>query len=142
VLVVSQAVAAVFLAGLSWTVAVVVYPGFAEVGSRSWTAFHAAHSRRIALLVGPPWAVQGLTVLGLLLDRPDGVPLWLVLLIGAAVATTVVTTIVGAVPIHERLGNGFDPALLRGLLRWHAFRTAAWTLAAGCGVAMAVLAQA
>lgn len=141
VLAVGHAVAALFLTGLSWTVAVVVYPGFAEVGrSDVWPRFHAAHSRRITWVVGPPWAVQGLTVLGLLLTRPDGVPLWLVLLGGVFAAATVATTVVGAVPVHVRLAE-FDPTLLRRLLRWHAVRTVAWTASAACGVAMLVLAM-
>lgn len=137
VLVVAHAAAALFLAGLSWTVAVVVYPGFAQVGpSAAWASFHAAHSRRITLVVAPPWAVQGLAVAGLLVDQPAGVPLWLVLVAGVAAATTVATTVVGAVPVHTRLGAGFDPLLLRRLLRWHAVRTAAWTASAVLGVAM------
>jgi hypothetical protein len=141
VLVVAYIVAAVFLTGLSWTVAVVVYPGFAEVGpSAAWPRFHAAHSRRITFVVAPPWAVQGLTVLGLLLDRPARVPFWLVLLTGLFAAATVLTTVVGAVPLHTRLVT-FDPMLLRRLLRWHAARTGAWTASAACGVVMLVLAR-
>jgi hypothetical protein len=141
-LTVGNAVATVFLTGLSWTIAVVVYPGFAEVGpTAAWSRFHDAHSRRISYVVGLPWAVQGVTGIGLLFDRPAGVPLWLVLLAGVAAAATVATTVVGAVPVHERLGHGFDPALLRSLLRWHWLRTVAWTLSAGCGVAILQLAQ-
>jgi hypothetical protein len=141
VLVVAHAIAAVFLTGLSWTVALVVYPGFAEVGpTEAWPRFHAAHSRRITLAVGPPWAVQGLTMLGLLIDRPADDPLWLVLLTAVAAAATVVTTVVGAVPIHTRLAT-FDPLLLRRLLRWHAARTLAWTASAAGGVALLVLAS-
>jgi hypothetical protein len=128
-------VAVLFLVGLSWTVAVVVYPGFAEVGD-GWTRFHAAHSRRMTLVVAPPWAVQGVTVLGLLLDRPAGVPLGWVLVAGAAGAATVLLTVLGAVPMHTRLGAGFDRALHRRLERSHAWRTLAWTVAGAAAVVM------
>jgi hypothetical protein len=140
VLVVAHAAASLFLAGLSWTVAVVVYPGFAEAGrGPQWGAFHAAHSRRITWVVGPPWAVEGLTVAGLLVTRPDGVPLWLVLLAGAAGAATVALTVLSAVPLHERLGPGFDHRLHRRLQRSHAWRTLAWSVAASAGLGMLVV---
>lgn len=135
----AHAAAVLFLAGLSWTVAVVVYPGFAEAAGDDWSAFHTAHTRRITWVVGPPWAVQGLTVAGLLLTRPNGVPLGLVLLAAASAAATVALTVFAAVPLHERLGEGFDVVLHRRLLRSHWWRTAAWTVAAGAGLAMLVL---
>lgn len=142
VLVVAHAVAVLFLAGLAWTVTVVVYPGFVQVGrAPSWTEFHTAHSRRITYLVAPPWAVQGVTVVGLLFARPDGVSLWLVLLAGFAAAVTVLETFLGAVPVHQRLGAGFDRRLHRRLVRADGWRTAAWTVAAGLGLVMLLTAE-
>lgn len=142
VLVVAHATSVLFLAGLAWTVTVVVYPGFVEAGrGESWSEFHAAHSRRITYVVTPPWAVQGVTVLGLLFARPDGVPLWLVLLAGLAAAGTVLQTFLGAVPVHERLGEGFDRRLHRRLVRADAWRTGAWTVGAVLGVVMVLSAD-
>jgi hypothetical protein len=139
-LVTAHLIAVLFLVGLSWTVAVVVYPGFAEAAAGgAWTAFHAAHSRRIAVAVGPAWAVQGLTVAGLLLERPAGVPLGWILLAAAAAAATVLVTVRGAVPLHARLGDGFDRGLHRQLQRSHAWRTLAWTVAGVAAVAMQLL---
>ncbi|MDQ1634755.1 MAG: hypothetical protein QOJ32_1564 [Frankiaceae bacterium] len=139
-LVTAHLIAVLFLTGLSWTVAVVVYPGFAQVGAGStWTAFHAAHSRRMTLVVGPPWAVQGLAVAGLLLDRPDDVPLVWVLVAGVAGAATVLLTVFGAVPLHAQLGDGFDVGVHRRLERSHAWRTLAWTVAGVAAVVMQVL---
>lgn len=140
-LLVAHAASVLFLAGLAWTVTVVVYPGFAGVGrTPAWPAFHAAHSRRITYVVGPPWAVQGMTVLGLLVTRPDGVGLGLVLLAGVAAVASVAWTALGAVPVHTRLGDGFDRRLHRLLLRANAWRTGAWTLAAGVALVMLVTA--
>ena len=72
------------LAGLVWVVQLVVYPSFLLVGGGpSWPAFHAAHTRAVALAVGPPWAVQGGAVAALLVR--DG-PSPLLLLTGALAA--------------------------------------------------------
>ncbi len=129
------------LAGISWTVQLVVYPGFLDVGPTGrWTAFHASHSRRIAYVVGPPWAVQGVTCALLLLRRPAGVPLALVLLAGALGLATVVLTVGVAVPLHARLVP-YDAAVARRLLRAHALRTTAWTVGGGCATAMLLLAR-
>ena len=60
-------VATAALAGLVWVVQLVVYPSFLLVGaSPAWPAVHAAHTRAVVLAVGPPWAVQGVTVAALL----------------------------------------------------------------------------
>lgn len=64
------------LAGLAWTVQLVVYPAFARVEVTGWPAYHAAHLRGMTLAVGPPWVVQGLAVPALLLADPGAVS-WL-----------------------------------------------------------------
>jgi hypothetical protein len=112
------------LAGLSWVVQLVVYPSFRVVGRTSeWQRFHAQHSRRITWVVGPPWLLQAVTLSVLLLrfDHP-------VLLAAASVLAlaTVALTVLGAVPLHQRLSD-YDDDLVRRLLVVSAWRTAAWT---------------
>jgi hypothetical protein len=142
VLVVAHAGTTLLLAGLAWTVAVVVYPGFSLVTDRSiWSAFHDAHSRRVAIVVGPPWAVQGVAAVGLLLTRPAGVALWVAVAAATAALAMVGTTVLGAVPVHIGLGRGPDPQLLRRLRFWHWWRTAAWTGSAVLGMTMLLLAD-
>lgn len=114
------------LAGLAWTVRLVVYPAFSRVGVDSWSAYHSAHLRGMTLAVGPPWAAQGLAVLGLLLADP-GPLTWLH---AGLAAVPVGLTVAAAVPLHRRLQRGPDPALLDRLIRVHSLRTAAWTAAA------------
>ena len=116
-----------FLAGLSWVVQTVVYPSFALVGpTPQWQAFHAAHSRRIAVAVGPVWAVQGVATLCLLVQADH---LLLVVPEALLAAASVALTVLGAVPAHTRLGV-FDESLLSSLRRAHAWRTAAWSVGA------------
>lgn len=122
------------LAGLIWVVQLVVYPGFPEVGrTDAWPAAHAAHSRRISLVVGPPWVVQAVT-LGLLLLRRDQ-PGWLLALAGLCALTTVAVTVLVSVPLHARLAS-YDDAVARRLVRTNWWRTAAWTGSAACALAM------
>ena len=127
------------LAGLSWTVQLVVYPSFLLVGpTGAWPAFHDQHSRRVAQAVVLPWALQGATLGLLLLDRPDGVPLPLVLLAAALGLVTVAVTATSSVPLHGRL-QPYDARLARRLVATHGLRTAAWTL--GTVVAAAMVLQ-
>jgi hypothetical protein len=122
-----NAAATCVLAGLSWVVQVVVYPSFGLVGpTPQWSAFHRAHSRRIAAVVGPPWAVQGVTTAWLMARGDD---LLLVAPLAALAAATVALTVLGAVPAHTRLAV-YDDAALASLRRLHAWRTAAWSTGA------------
>lgn len=130
-----------YLAGLSWVVQLVVYPSFRLVGpTDAWGPFHTAHSRRLALSVGPAWAVQGTTLAILLVDRPGGVPLALVLAAAALGAVTVADTVLRAVPLHEAL-TAYDDVLARRLIVVHRRRTAAWTCAVVVAGAMVLAAS-
>ena len=127
------------LTGLVWLVQLVVYPSFRLVGDGpSWPAFHAAHSRAVAVAVGPPWALQGVTVAALLIR--DG-PSALLLLTGALALTTVVVTVAVSVPLHTRLGEAYDDAVARRLVSTNWLRTAAWTAGTGCAALLVLRAS-
>ncbi|MCW2776641.1 MAG: hypothetical protein JWN17_366 [Frankiales bacterium] len=131
-LLLAHAAATCALAGLVWVVQLVVYPAFLLVGpGPGWERYHAAHSAAITRVVLVPWAVQGVTCALLLLRRPDGVPLALALLAGALGLATVVLTAAVSVPLHTRLGDGYDDAVARRLLATNWYRVLAWTAAAG-----------
>lgn len=129
------------LTGLSFTVQRVVYPAFTHVGpTPAWPAAHRQHLRRISQVVALPWFVQGVTTALLLLARPDGVPLWLVGVTAVLAATTVVLTLLGAVPAHDSLGRSYDGRTLARLLRASAWRTVGWSGGSVCAAVMLVLA--
>jgi hypothetical protein len=138
VLVVLHASAALFLAGMIWTVQVVHYPLFRLVAPAGFAAYEAAHTTRITALLAVPWGLQGLTTGALLLVTPPGVPRWLVWLGAAFAAVPVVVTLVASVPAHRRLAAGFDGAAHRRLVATNWLRTAAWTAHAGVAVAILV----
>jgi hypothetical protein len=123
-----------FLAGLAWVVQVVVYPAFLEVGpTAAWADYHAAHSRRMVRVVTLPWAVQGGTLAALLVLHRD--PLWLLAALSVCALATVLLTVAGAVPIHQRL-LPYDAAKVRRLLAVNAARTAAWTVGAALSLVL------
>lgn len=138
-IVMGHLVSTLVLVGVIWTVQVVHYPLMALVGEDRFIAYEAAHSPRMAAVVMVPWTVQGVTTLGLLLSRPSGVPMALVLGAAVAAAIPVVVTVTASVPAHVALGAGFDPAVHRRLVRTNWIRTAAWT--AHAPIALAILAR-
>ena len=127
-------VATAVLAGMVWVVQLVVYPAFRTVGpTAGWDDHHRRHSTAMATVIALPWAVQGLTVGLLLLRRPGP----LVLLTAALAAVTVLVTVTVSVPLHTRLGDGYDDGLARRLISTNWWRTAAWTAGTCCAAVLA-----
>jgi hypothetical protein len=125
-------------AGFQWTVRVLVYPQFAAVPAAGFAAYERAHQARIARVVGPLFAGQAVTTGWLLVDRPAGTPLPLVLAAAGLYGALLLATALLAVPLHRRLDGGWDAAAHHRLLRVDALRVGLAT--AGAGVALALLA--
>jgi hypothetical protein len=139
-LVTAHLVSALFLVGMIWTVQIVHYPLMARVGPEAFPSYAAAHASRMTALVALPWALQGLTTLGLLLSSPPGVRRDLVWAEAVSAAIPVVVTVVASVPAHVRLGEAFDPAVHRRLVATNWIRTASWTVHGAFAVAIAITA--
>ena len=122
-------------AGFQWTVRALVYPQFALVPPVVFPAYERRHQQRVARVVGPLFAGQGVTTLWLLADRPEGTPLTPVLAGAACLALVLAATALGAVPLHRRLGAAWDEAAYRRLLRVDSVRA----VAATAGTAAALL---
>lgn len=122
-----HAASALVLVGLIWTVQVVHYPLMAVVGRERFVAYEAAHAPRMAAVVMLPWTMQGLTTLGLLLARPEGVATWSVAIAAVTAALPVAATAVWSVPAHARLAKGFDERTHARLVRTNWIRTWSWT---------------
>lgn len=118
-------------AGFQAVVSAVVYPALASTPPDVWTAAHEAHSRRIALVVGPLYVAVAAACLWTLLDHPSAIAL--IAVGGNAVAG--LTTAFVAAPTHGRLGvSGPTAPLLRRLLVADRVRTAGALVAAGAAV--------
>lgn len=123
-------VATWFMVGLIWTIHVVHYPLFAEVGEASYVAFQAAHVDRIGALLLVPWATEGITAAVILLfavgtrDRRLMPPA-----VVGAIAMGVILLISGfwSAPAHGELADGFDAEVHDRLMNADLVRTLAWT---------------
>jgi hypothetical protein len=122
-----HAFATTALAGLIWTIQVVHYPLFSDVGTSEFAKFHQNHSFRITLIVGPLMAIEGIATLWLLARRPIGVSP--VLTWGCAVVLGVVhlATISLSVPAHNRLSQGFTRTAYLRLVNTNWVRTIGWS---------------
>ena len=112
------------LIGLIWTIQLVHYPLFAEVGRENFPKYHARHCRRITPLVAPLMLAEAITA-GLLVVWGARNP-WL---LGSFlfIALSWLSTWRWQIPLHARLAKGFDSAAQHRLVATNWLRTAAWT---------------
>jgi hypothetical protein len=122
------------LSGFVWAVQLVLYPLFAETGRGNFQAYHGRHMLRITFALTPLLAVEAITAIWLLIAGLRD-PWFLGSLI--PLAFIYVSTWIVQVPLHFRLGAGFDAAVLQRLITTNRWRTAAWILRGVC-VAMAL----
>lgn len=115
------------MVGVIWIVQVLQYPMLAGYSRLSPITAAVEHQRRISWVVGPLMAVEGLTALVLLVERPasmDPASAWVAAgLLGVALSSTVLVQ----VPLHTRLARGHDPVAARRLVSTNWVRTLAWT---------------
>jgi len=136
---IAQVLASVGMFGVIWTIQLVHYPLMAHIPATAFVAYERRHTKAIALIVGPLMAVEGLCVLVVFFARPSGIPFWLSLIGGIAEAVAIGTTAFVSAPLHGRLENGFDAALISRLILTNWIRTIAWTARGIIAVAMLVL---
>ena len=118
-----------FMAGLIWFVQIVHYPMMGEVPLNSFSAYARTHQRRTTWVVGPVMFLEdGSSLLLFCLPTKEfaGMPLhWIGLVLLALIW---LSTFAVQVPLHARLGLGFDRAVLHRLVVTNWFRTIAWTV--------------
>ncbi len=116
------------LTGLIWTVQLVHYPLFAQVGSDAFRVYEQQHTRRITWLVGPLMGLETAAAVALLLLLEEPAPRFL-----AGAGAVLLLAIWGStallqVPCHARLSRGFDAQAWRRLVVTNWIRTAAWSV--------------
>lgn len=122
-----NAAATWFMAGVIWIVQMVHYPLFARVGAPGFPGYHAAHGGRISRIVGPAMLTEAATALVIALAPPDGVAPWTAWTGVALVGVLWLATAALAIPQHRRLASGFDPHAHARLVAGNWVRTAAWS---------------
>jgi hypothetical protein len=122
-----QAGASCFMAGLIWTMQILNYPLLALIDRTDVPRYEQAHNRRFAWLVGPGIAVALASAVVMLAWRPYGIPLALPLTALLLLAVIIASTARHGAPSHARLAQQFDPAVHVLLVRTNWIRTAAWS---------------
>lgn len=120
--------ATMFLVGLIWTIQIVHYPLFRNVGAGGYAAYQTAHMSRITYVVAPVMLAELATAIYFAFAGYDDVNpnyfrfgLALVLLIW-------LSTLLVQSPIHGRLAKAFDDDLANKLVLTNWIRTIFWTL--------------
>lgn len=135
----AHAAATSFMTGLIWFVQVVHYPLFAGVGEDGYRRYQSSHMRRTTAVVGPVMLAEAAgAVLVLALDL--GQMARYLAIAGACLLGVVwASTFLVQVPLHERLGRGFDRRTAAALVATNWIRTIAWTLRSIIAVALVLL---
>ena len=117
------------LCGLIWTVQLVIYPQFERVGSEAFSAYHAAHMKRITWVVAPLMFAELGTAIWLLF-REQGSE-GALLLSFVFLALNWASTALVQVPLHQQLEReGGDVRTCQKLTLSNWIRTAGWTIRA------------
>ena len=122
----AQAAATLVMVGVIWMCQVAHYPLFADVGS-AMPGYQKRNVRLTTRVVGLPMLVEAVTVIVFLIWRPAEIPLWTALLGAALLVVIWVATVLFSVPMHGRLGQGYDAATHRRLVTTNWIRTIAWS---------------
>ncbi len=115
------------LTGLIWTIQVVHYPLFAQVGRAEYRAYHARHMWLITWVAGPLMLAEAGSAVLLLWLRE-----WTAFFLASLPPMLMIwaSTLVHQVPIHDHLTNGYDESAIRRLVRTNWLRTIGWSVRA------------
>jgi len=127
-IVLSNLAATLVMVGVVWFVQIVHYPLYTRINSDAFPHYEVEHVNRITFLVGPAMFIEAGTALLLLLSRPPGVPMWVLLFGLALVGIIWGITVFMNVPQHNQLSFQFDAEVHRSLLATNWIRTIAWSV--------------
>ena len=139
-LLLGQAAATLFMAGVIWIVQTVHYPLFAVVGRDHFGEYAKEHQRRITPVVAVAMPLEAVTAVLLLFVTPAGVEPGLLVLGAILLLPIWLSTALVQVPAHRRLSGGFDDTVAAWLVRTNWLRTALWSTRSA--LILVVLAQA
>lgn len=115
------------MVGVIWMVQLVHYPLLGRLSALEPSTAAADHQRRITWVVGPLMAAEGVTALVLLVSRPASMSAASAFIAAALLGIALGSTVFVQVPLHARLAEGHDDAVVRSLISTNWVRTVAWT---------------
>ncbi|MEI6535995.1 MAG: hypothetical protein WCN98_11680 [Verrucomicrobiaceae bacterium] len=117
------------LVGLIWTIQLVHYPLFAQVGRETFVAYHQRHTRQMTWIVAPLMLIELLTAAWLVIAGSREP--WLLASL-VPLAFNWLSTWRIQIPLHDKLAKGFDAKAHQRLVATNWWRTAAWSLRGVC----------
>lgn len=117
------------MTGIIWFVQIVHYPLFVRVPSASFTQYEAEHATRTGWVVGPLMCAELATAMLMLSSKTRPAAVSTTTAIAGVALVTVIWLSTGLiqVPLHNRLGIGYDPSTIATLVTTNWIRTLAWT---------------
>ncbi|MFM7872948.1 MAG: hypothetical protein ACKPBG_14895 [Actinomycetota bacterium] len=135
---VANVLATAVMVGIIWFVQRVHYPLLALVGTDRAAGVAVEHQRRTGQVVALPMAVEGVSTLVLLVERPDAVSVVWPWAGAVFLAVALGCTVLLSVPRHARMATAPDDEVGRSLVRTNWPRTVAWTLRGVVGAVMMI----
>ena len=136
VAVVVHVAATMCMVGLIWTVQVVHYALFENVGAEAYPAYQSRHIDRIGALLVVPWGLEGLSIVALLVLVKERAMRSLAIVGAGLMGLILLVTMIWAAPIHGELLDGFDADRHDRLMVSNLVRSLLWTARGGVAVAM------
>lgn len=118
-----------FIVGLIWVIQIIVYPQFLRVGAADFRMYHFSHCLRIGLMIGPMFLTELGTAAWLFYEGLRSTPFLISL---AMFPIICLSTAIWQAPMHTRLANGRDDAVIRRLVLTNWVRTLAWSARGIC----------
>ncbi len=117
-----------YSAALGWQAQAVSYPLFRAVAPDDFAAYHAQYNAAIPVVVVAPGFLTFLAGAAFYWVRPADVPRPAAVVVGAAGVTSLLSTVLWAIPMHDRLDrDGHVAATIDSLLRANLLRSVALT---------------
>jgi hypothetical protein len=117
------------IVGLIWVIQIIVYPQFLRVGAAEFRIYHFSHCLRIGLMIGPMFLTELGTAAWLFYEGLRSTPFLISL---AMFPIICLSTAIWQAPMHTRLANGRDDAVIRRLVLTNWVRTLAWSARGIC----------
>jgi hypothetical protein len=113
---------------LGWQAELVSYPLYLAVGGEEFAAYHRQYDEAIPLVVVTPGVVSFLAGAAFYWTRPAEVPRPVAAVVSVAGVVALASTVLWAVPMHDRLDEvGRSALTIDSLLRANLLRTVALT---------------
>lgn len=124
---IAHAAATWFMAGVIWFVQLVHYPLMCEARSGDYPRFQREHERRTGWVVVPAMFAELGCAIVLVMGATTQDENALAVMGAVLLALIWISTFAVQVPLHRRLGRGFDPLAHRRLVATNWVRTIAWS---------------